>query len=116
MKIQELLENFPGKDPMEKKEILPFDLADDLMFFMRNDDDFYRKNYYPHIVKCKQHVQQGRDLSSRVFQPLVQHAYEVYQSKFPIRSLPESLDEEMCEEICSQLRTEEFKHISKKIY
>jgi hypothetical protein len=115
MKITDLFENVPHRMAPETDK-LPFDLADDLMFFMRNDDDFYRRHYYPHVVKCKSHIKQGNDLSPKVFAPMVQHAYECYSKKFPMRELPESLDGEMLSEICGKLRTEERTHIKKDIY
>jgi hypothetical protein len=115
MKIKDLFENIPHRLPDDQGK-LPFDLADDLMFFMRNDDDFYRRHYYPHIVKIKGHVKQGRDLSSKVFAPMVHHAFECYSQKFPIRELPESLEEDLIDEVCTKLRTEEVKHIKDDIY
>jgi hypothetical protein len=115
MKITELLESFPHKVDT-KQDQLPYDLAEDLMFFMRNDENFYRKHYYPHIAKIKEQVKQGRKLSSNVFMPMVQHAFECYTDKFPIRGLPESLEDDLCEEICSKLRTEEVQHINNDIY
>lgn len=115
MKIQDLFENIPTTISTEGDK-LPFDLADDLLFFMRNDDNFYRKHFYPHVVKCIGHSKQGRDLSPKVFEPMVRHAYECYTNKFPIRQLPDSLDEAMCEKICDQLRKEENKHIKNSIY
>jgi hypothetical protein len=116
MKIQDLFENIPSTIAKEDKDKLPFDLADDLMFFMRNDNDFYRRHYYPHVVKCISHVKQGNNLSPAVFKPMVNHAYECYTSKFPMRELPESLEEDVCEDICTKLRTEESKHIKDDIY
>jgi hypothetical protein len=115
MKIKELCENFPHKLP-ENKDKLPYDLAEDLMFFMRNDDDFYRKHYYPHIVKIKGHVKQGRDLSPKVFAPMVHHAFECYTEKFPVRELPEALEKDFIEDVCGKLRTEEVQHINDGLY
>jgi hypothetical protein len=115
MKIQDLFENIPNR-MTEHGEQLPFDLKDDLIFFMRNDDEFYRRHYYPHVIKCIEHVKQGKNLNSKVFEPMVKHAYECYSQKFNIRELPESLDEEMCNEICSTINTEEHKHINNDIY
>ena len=115
MKIQDLFENIPHRLPVDQGK-LPFDLADDLIFFMRNDDDFYRRHFYPHICKIKGHVKQGQNLSPRVFMPMVSHAFECYTKKFPIRELPESLEEDLIEEICTKLRKEEVQHINNNIY
>jgi hypothetical protein len=115
MKIHELFESTPQKIPEDQGK-LPYDLADDLIFYMRNDNDFYRRHYYPHIVKIHGHVKSGKDLSSKVFMPMVQHAFECYMKKFPIRQLPESLEDDVCEDICNKLRTEEVQHIKNNIY
>ena len=39
---------------IEQEPKIDFDLVDDVYFYMMNDDDFYRKNYYPAMNKCKQ--------------------------------------------------------------
>ena len=33
---------------------LDYDLMDDMYHYMMNDDDFYRKHYYPAMNKAKQ--------------------------------------------------------------
>jgi len=115
MKIIELFEDF--QLPSEKKDDkLPFDLKDDLEFFMRNDDDFYRRHYYPHIIKCKNYMESGKNLGPRAFKKLVNHAYECYTKKFPVRQLPDSLEEDIVNKICSKLHNEEVKYIKEKVY
>ena len=39
---------------IDKEPQLDYDLMDDVYFYMMNDDDFYRKQYYPTMNKCKQ--------------------------------------------------------------
>jgi len=39
---------------IEQEPKLDYDLIDDMYFYAINDDDFYRKNYYPVMNKCKQ--------------------------------------------------------------
>jgi hypothetical protein len=115
MKIIELLENI--QMPSDKaRDKLSFDLKDDLEFFMRNDDDFYRRHYYPHVVKCKRFLESGKKIDPKMFEKLVNHAYECYTKKFPIRELPDKLEENLCEKICQHLHTEELKHIKNKVY
>ena len=115
MKIIELLEDI--QLPSEKKDDqLSFDLEDDLEFFMRNDDDFYRRHYYPHLVKCKNYMESGKHLGPKAFKKLVNHAYECYTKKFPIRQLPDNLEEDTCNNICSKLLRDEVKYIKEKVY
>ena len=109
MKITDLFESLPTRISQEDPDKLPFDLADDLLFFMRNDDNFYRRNYYPHVTKCVAHIKKGNDVSPKVFEPMVRHAYEAYTKKFPIRQLPEDLEQKVCEEVCKKIREEENK-------
>ena len=115
MKIIELLENIqlPSEDQGNKPQ---FDLKDDLEFFMRNDDDFYRRQYYPHIIKCKRYIESGKTLNPKAFRQLVDHAYECYTKKFPIRELPDTLEEEVRTQLCNKLTHDETKHIKDKIY
>ena len=115
MKIIELLEDI--RKPSEVKDgKVPFDLKDDLEFFMRNDDDFYRRHYYPHVVKCKHYMESGRTINPMAFKKLVNHAYECYSKKFPVRELPDSLEEDMCKKIFNKLHQEEVKYIKEKVY
>ena len=115
MKIVELLENI--ELPSERKDDkLHFDLKDDLEFFMRNDDDFYRRHYYPHIIKCKKFMESGKRLGPGAFKKLVDHAYECYTKRFPIRQLPDTLEEELASKLCSKLYNDEVKYIKEKIY
>ena len=116
MKITDLFESLPIRINKEDPDKLPFDLADDLLFFMRNDDDFYRRNYYPHVVKCIAHVKKGNDLSPKVFAPMVKHAYECYTKKFPVRQLPETIEKGICEQVCKKIRDEENKNIKDDLY
>ena len=39
---------------IDKEPKLDYNLIDDVYFYMMNNDDFYRKNYYPAMNKCRQ--------------------------------------------------------------
>ena len=58
---------------------LGFDLVDDTCMHMRNDPNFYRKEYYP--MACKMNSLKTEDLM-----PLVDSAFEQYHKKFSITS------------------------------
>ena len=87
---------------------LTFDLAEDLIYFMHNNDDFYRKNFFPVIRLCKKNFDQGNNFSHRVFKPVVEKAYGIYQKEFPLRELRDSLEEEMIEEVCKKIHEAEM--------
>jgi len=118
MKITELLESFNFKDTdfvkvvddSGKKEI-NFDLPDDLMFFMNNDDDVYRQHVHPAIVKCIKIVQRKKKPSASIFDTAVSECYNVYTKKYPIRELSDQLDEDTHKQICEKIRDEVYQHI-----
>jgi hypothetical protein len=121
MRINELLEgfNFDEKKFVDRKgdnNEINFDLAEDLIHFMHNDDDVYRRHLYPSLAKCLDNAKAKRPTKMGVFKPAVESSYKIYSKKFPIKALPSSLDEELLKEICEKLH-EEFKdHVSNGKY
>jgi hypothetical protein len=113
MKITELFNN--PKEPIdsllgtskekedEKDKGSKFDLDDDLIFFMHNNDDFYRRNLFPVLKVCKNKFDHGGGFSHRMFKPIVAKAYESYRKEFPLRELEDKLDEEQCEAIARKI-------------
>jgi hypothetical protein len=108
MKIFELF------NPNTKRE--DFDLADDLIFFMRNDPQFYRGEYHPFLQKFNRHCDAGRSIKSNAFIPIVKKAFEHYQNTFPVEGMEEQLSAQDLEEVCDKLQGEEtnFYHENKK--
>ena len=100
MRINELLEHIEDKNHNGIDDKLEYDLADDLMFFINNDDNTYRRHVYPSIMKFKQN--KGHDGQS-LFGGAVTQAYESYSKKFPIRQLPKELPAEIREQVCDML-------------
>lgn len=90
---------------------LGYDLKDDLVFFMNQDPEFYRKKYYPAMLKYKKYIAKDKKIEPRAFAGLVDEAYQAYQNKFPVEGLPLSLDKEMCQEICEYMHETETKNI-----
>jgi hypothetical protein len=117
MRIRELLE---GKDfddsefvtPSDKGRELNFDLAEDLMHFMHNDDDIYRRLLYPKIAVCLDHTEAKKSINPKIFKSAVEESYKLYIRKFPIRELPDEIDSELCEQVCDKMRDEFDEHIS----
>lgn len=97
MKIFELF------NQSENESKLDFDLKDDLIFFMNNDPEFYRKDFHPFLNKYNRHCDAGRQVGSRAFFPLVKRAYEAYQNKFQVEELESELPESKLKEICEEL-------------
>ena len=63
---------------IEKEPKIDFDLVDDVYFYMMNDDDFYRKNYYPAMNKCKQTG------DNEMLKPLIDTCIKEYCTKYKI--------------------------------
>jgi len=117
MRINELLENkhFKEDDFVQKNgegREINFDLAEDLIHFMNQDDDVYRRHTYPAIANCMDKLESKRDPSINIFKPAVENSYKLYVKKFPIRELPDSLDEEMCKQICEKIHEDVIQHIN----
>lgn len=108
MKIFELF------NPNIKRE--EFDLRDDLIFFMRNDPQFYRSQYHPFLQKFNRHCDAGRGVSPKAFIPIVKQAFESYKNTFPVEGMEETLKREDLEEVCDKLQGEEtnYYHEQKK--
>jgi hypothetical protein len=105
MLIQEMLDK-----QLEKSE-LGYDLKDDLVFFMNNDPEFYRKQYYPAMLKFKKYCKEDKRIQSRAFNNLVNDAYDFYKTKFPVEGLDEMLNKETCESICEYILELETKNV-----
>lgn len=109
-------------NPIEEKENteeeLPFDIADDLVVFMRNDPMFYRKSYFPAVVKMQQaHDRQKRLDPEKLWGPLVDDAVKQYVNKFDIgRAADDVLTKETRQEAIHKLHHEELEHIRNGAY
>ena len=121
MRIQELLEGkkFNDLDFVTKengKRSINFDLVEDLVHFMNQDDDVYRRHTYPAIANCLDKISAKRKPSANVFALAVKEGYKIYTRKYPIRELPDEIDSNVCEQACSKMHEEVLKHISEKKY
>jgi ribosomal protein S7 len=109
MRISELLEGkfFKDEDYVTKSEKgreINYDLIEDLIHFMNNDDSAYRRHLYPSIAKCIEIIERKKKPAASIFKTAVDECYQKYTKEFPIRELPNSIDKETSEEICNKLR------------
>ena len=117
MKIRELFESFSPTDKEgDLTEKAEYDICEDLVFFMNNDDEFYRRHYYPHLINCKNAIKRGHDIKAEAFRSVVKKAYECYLEEFNEEILPESLSEQDFSSICEKIKEEEVKNIKNKMY
>jgi hypothetical protein len=93
-----------------------FNLGEDLQFFIHNDPEFYRKHYFPFIIKLKEAKQNKTKFTAKAFEALVKHAYNVYTDKFSEEELPTTIDDKVVKEVCENLYREEIKNIEEGHY
>jgi hypothetical protein len=114
MRITDLLENahFKSEEFIKQTEDgndIDYDLIDDLVFFLNNDDDVYRRCLLPavHVFIDKQKADE--ETKYTIFKSAVAKGYKQYIKKYPIRELPSTLDTKVWRDVCKKL----FDQISK---
>lgn len=97
---------------------LPFDVIDDITVFMRNDPMFYRKEFFPAVLKIKSLNDKKQKINPhKEFGPMIDRACESYCRKFKINRRPEelmSLEERKA--LVDKLFSEEMTNIRKGEY
>ena len=120
MRIKELLEghhkfndnNFVKIINDSGEREIDFDLPDDLIYFMHNNDDVYRRHLYPRIAKCISIIKANKTPKRSILAPAIHAGYELYLKEYPIRELPDTLDDGLTKEICEKLHDQICEHIS----
>lgn len=121
MRIRELLEGKKFNDldwvklDSDKPE-LNYDLSEDLVYFMNNDDDVYRRHVYPIVSRCVDRIKENRKTNHSIFKSAVEESYKEYVRKFPIRQLPDSIEEDVCNEVCEKIHEEFCKNYNEGKY
>jgi hypothetical protein len=99
MLLRELLEGFTFK-PSEfiektgKTEDINFDLAEDIAFFMMNDDSSFRQHIAPVFINKPNSNDYG------IFANNIDAGYTMYRKKYPIRKLPTELPNDTKRMVC----------------
>ena len=70
---------------------LPFNVVDDLVIYMKNDPQFYRKELFPKMCDVQEVVKKGKKYNKKSLLPTVEYAIKEYINKFQIKKLPEEL-------------------------
>ena len=115
MKINELLEgtSFNDLDFLENTPTgrqINFDLANDLVYFMHENDDIYRKYTYPAILKYAK-LRKQHSNAATVFKTAVIAGYAKYLREFPIRELPDQIDRHLLHQACQTLGQVVDRHV-----
>lgn len=113
MRIVELLEskNFKEDDFVKPvgddgKRELAFDVPEDIIFYMKNDDNAYRNHLYPVIAKCLDLISAKKKTHPSLFANAVKECYNSYITEYPIRELGNSIDKSHHKDTCIKLHDE----------
>jgi hypothetical protein len=121
MRIRDLLENTEFMDltfgQKEKAKNEPdFDVLEDLIFFMNNDDDTYRRHVYPIIRSCLEAVKARKDTDPTIFADAVKNGYKNYLGNYGLQELPDDLDKKQIKEACKKMHEQVYQQISSGKY
>jgi hypothetical protein len=108
MRITDLLENahFNSDNFIKQTEEgneIDFDLADDLVFYLNNDDDVYRRFLHPAILKCVDKITADEEVKYTIFKSAVAKGYKQYIKQYPIRELPTDIETKIWKEVCKKI-------------
>jgi hypothetical protein len=113
MKLNEL-DDMTDLDPTQP---LPWNMVDDLIVFMQNENSFYRRKLYPMLLKTQETVQNGGKVNKKEFVPIIDAAINAYVKKFDLNRRTEDMmspAEKM--ECIDKLLTDEKANFSKGEY
>jgi len=98
-------------------EQLPYDVAEDLIVYMRNEPMFYRRHLYPALIDVQEAVKNGKKYNKRQLFPVIEKAIQGYINRFSIKKLPEDLMNEQEKLDCiSRLLADEQENFKKGSY
>jgi len=110
MKISEFAEQDNNK--------LPFDVTEDVIVFMRNDPIFYRRKYYPAVMRLKDTCKKKQKIdASKMFGAAVDSAMNTYCKKFQVgKNAAKVFDMQDRQNIINKIYTEEMANIQQGKY
>ncbi len=95
-----------------------FDIVDDATMFMKNDHDFYRKDYFPMMSKMADLHTAGKTINPRkLLAPLVDKGITQYCKKFNLGRSPDDVFKQPDREaVIDKLFSDEMEQIKKGEY
>lgn len=108
MRITDLLENahFKSEDFIKQTDDgneINYDLVDDLVFFLNNDDDAYRRYLLPAVHKFIDRKKADENIKYTIFKTAVANGYKEYIKQYPIRELSDTIDAKIWRAVCKKL-------------
>lgn len=111
MKLTEM--GFPGAEDRG----LDFDVVDDLIVYMRNDPEFYRREYYPVLAAMSDQYKSEKRISRGGLEQLVDQAIPRYMKKYKINRIPNEVFTDEDKRRCTEMIfAEELPEIKKGEY
>jgi hypothetical protein len=96
---------------------LPYDVAEDLIIYMRNEPMFYRKHLYPALIDVQDAVKNGKQYNKKSLFPVIERAIKEYINRFNIKALPEDIMNDQEKMDCvSRLLASEQENFKKSSY
>jgi hypothetical protein len=97
---------------------LPFDVVEDVVVFMRNDPQFYRKSFFPAFSKVADLHRAGKPIDqNKCLGDMVERALEGYCKKFNVARMPDEIfNNDDRQAIIDRVFSEEMEEIKKGEY
>ena len=97
---------------------LPYDVVDDVHVFMKNDKDFYRKQYFPVVMKMNDAHRAGKSCpAKKMIGKMLKPACGSYCKQYRIPKSPdELLTAEQQRDLIEKIYSEEMQNITKGEY
>ena len=96
---------------------LPYDVAEDLTVYMRNDPNFYRKHFFPALLGVQETVKNGGKYNKRDMLPVLEKAIANYVQKYNIKKRPNDLmSEQDCLECIDKILRDEADNFRNEVY
>jgi len=103
-------------NPQENK--LNFDVVDDVIVFMRNDPQFYRKSFFPTMSKIADMHRAGQDVNPQeCMSGMIENALNSYCKTFKVADIPDEIfTQDDRSSIIDRVFSEEMEQIKKGEY
>ena len=97
---------------------LPFDLADDVVVFMRNDPVFYRKHYFPAISNLADRFRDKKEINdTSIIGSMVDKGMNTYCKKYKLGRKPADIfTADDRHTLINKITSEELEEIKKGSY
>ena len=106
VKLYEMFSPIGGPNTMDEPEV---DWADDLKFFIDNDDSSLENQLFPAIKKHRKHV--GHPDAYKLYIKPIENCCEAYCHKFDIEEKEKKFPKDLLIELAKKIAEEQDKHI-----